>query len=268
MSEELYSLRMRSNAAGRHLSGAERLVTRAQINAVSLDLLRRAFEHSRGSADELRLAVDLIPMELLRSVALPDISTWLVDDVPSGRQAAEDVLVEAGVKRHAAHQAIAVLAAGAAPDGSSMRGAMLFDVRNGQRLEADQSRGVRVSRMDLAAELRTPLQQQLAPFGLDNSHVREALVLAAKVIAAPGVVAELCWSDDPDYSAGYVASPVLGYVRFPLLKPPGDIRGGRVFFIDPDQVDQSELVDYLELTPVLATTLGLCAAPRPWSDRA
>lgn len=268
MSDEIYSLRMRSSAGGEHLSGAERLVDRSQLEMVSLELLRRGLVHSRGQAEELRLAVDLIPADSLCEVTLPELSTWLVPDVATGRQAAVEVLVAAGVDRYASQQAIESLAAGASPSGSSMRGAMLINARTGQRLESDPFRGVRVSRMDLADDQRTPLQEQLVPLGLDNSHVQEALVLAAKVIAAPGIVAELCWSDDPDYTAGYVAAPALGYIRFPLLKNAGDTRGGRAFFVDLDKVELSELITYLEQTPVLATRLGLCNPPRLWSERA
>ena len=35
--------------------------------------------------------------------------------------------------------------------------------------------------------------------------MREALVLASKVQSAEGIVGELCWSDDPDDTIGYVA---------------------------------------------------------------
>ena len=46
---------------------------------------------------------------------------------------------------------------------------------------------------------------------------REALALATKVIWS-GVVAELCWSDEPEYVAGYVATARHGSVRFPNFK--------------------------------------------------
>ena len=38
-----------------------------------------------------------------------------------------------------------------------------------------------------------------------------------------GVVAELCWSDDPDYTTGYVAGKNIGYVRIkPIYKQSKD----------------------------------------------
>jgi len=92
--------------------------------------------------------------------------------------------------------------------------------------------------------------------------VREALVLAAKVLSAPGIVAELCWSDDPDYTAGYVASPVHGYVRFPHLKPPGDERGGRAFFFRSEEMDIERVIDYLEHAAFLVDEIGSLPADR------
>jgi 6-carboxyhexanoate--CoA ligase len=101
--------------------------------------------------------------------------------------------------------------------------------------------------MDAATQLN--ITGLLAKKGLANDHVREAMILATKVAAAQGMVAELCWSDDPEYTAGYVASG-KGYFRFPHLKEYGNPVGGRVFFVDP-AVDIEALTDYLEKQPVL-----------------
>jgi 6-carboxyhexanoate--CoA ligase len=136
-----------------------------------------------------------------------------------------------------------------------MRGAMLVDAVSGERLEPDRVRGVRVSRMDLTAAAERELRERLRKAGLDNPHVREALVLAAKVLGTPGMIAELCWSDDPDYTAGYVCSAERGYVRFPHLKPQGDPLGGRVFFLCPG-LDPQALIDYLERSALLFDEVG------------
>jgi 6-carboxyhexanoate--CoA ligase len=72
------------------------------------------------------------------------------------------------------------------------------------------------------------------------------------------MVAELCWSDDPDYTAGYVASLKTGYVRFPFLKERGDERGGRAFFVDKDSVNIASLIEYLQAAAVLIVDTGVC----------
>ena len=56
---------------------------------------------------------------------------------------------------------------------------------------------------------------------LMNVHMREALVLATKVQSCPGIVGELCWSDDPDYTVGYVACNGI-YHRIPNMKEMGE----------------------------------------------
>lgn len=266
MSAPLYSIRMHSSYHGSHLSGAERLVPAADLETVAGQLLRRALEHSRGSADSIRLSVDALAANSVRYATLPNLATIRVSDFQQGREAAAFLLQQSGVSPQAVTIALETLAAGAAPDGSSMRGAMLLDAASGVRLEADPFRGVRVSRMDLSQEAALRLQQQLLRFGLNNPHVREALVLAGKVLATPGIVAELCWSDDPDYTAGYVASPALGYRRMTQLKPLGEERGGRVFFVRGDHLDLAQLQWELEQAVLLFTEIGTIAGEIPWEE--
>jgi 6-carboxyhexanoate--CoA ligase len=64
------------------------------------------------------------------------------------------------------------------------------------------------------------------------------------------VLAELCISDDPNYTTGYVASRRFGYVRIPCIKRKGSPCGGRVFFIQ-EEADVKKIVEYLERTPVV-----------------
>jgi 6-carboxyhexanoate--CoA ligase len=136
---------------------------------------------------------------------------------------------------------------------------MIMDAETGERLEPDQERGVRASRFDWTEDARVPADQVLSDSGLTHFRIREALALATKVVHAPGVVAELCWSDDPDYTAGYVASIKTGYVRFPFLKQEGDDRGGRAIFINRNALDLTALLHYLQAEAVLINTVGKCS---------
>ena len=136
-------------------------------------------------------------------------------------------------------------------DTYAMRGAMLLDANTLERLEPDRARGVRATRMDAA-------EPAAADAGAKN-HFREALVLASKVQAAPGIVAEICVSDDPDYVTGYVASKSLGYRRITTIKEKGDPSGGRIFLfrgprsLVPDCIrflqEQTVLVEGVPWTP-------------------
>ncbi len=262
----LFSIRMQASLNGQHLSGAEHLSTADDLEGLAAGMVKRALGHSRGRAEKIQLTIEEVATGQIDYVALPDLHTYLVDDYHLGRRAAAVILRKSGVSPLAIDGAMVTMASGAAPNGRSMRGAMLIDAKSGNRLEPDQARGIRVSRMDLTEKARQELTLGLQALGLDNAHVREALVLAAKVLNTPGIVAELCWSDDPGYTAGYVASAQQGYVRFPHLKPLGDERGGRAFFFASGEHQLPELIDYLQTKPMLFDRIGQLHRAQPWVE--
>ena len=73
--------------------------------------------------------------------------------------------------------------------------------------------------------------------------------IKSRLKSADGIVGELCWSDDPDYTVGYVACNGV-YHRLPNMKEFGSDIGGRVFFVRSD-IDSESVIEYLERTPVL-----------------
>jgi 6-carboxyhexanoate--CoA ligase len=264
METSLYSVRMRASSAGRHLTGAERIVPGAVVSDVTADLTRRAMCCPQGRADHVNCSIEQIDPATVCYAVLPVLSTVIVKDWSEGRRAAHRLLVRAGVQADVAAAAITLLAKGAGPDGAVMRGAVLMDAANGARLELNPARGVRVSRMDLVPEFRPVMERRLAEVGLAHHRVLEALILSGKVLGAPGVIAELCWSDAPDYTTGYVADPQFGYQRITALKPVGDWRGGRIFFINRADCSPAGLIDYLERKPVLFKGAGAISPPRNW----
>lgn len=128
------------------------------------------------------------------------------------------------------------------------RGAAVVDAETGERLDGLGMRGVRCSCMD--CEDTCAYEAQMGAKGLGGEHPREALILASKVAAAPGTVAELCWSDDPFYVTGYVGSPKFGYGRITVMKEKGDPIGGRVFFVKHG-MDMDRYVEYMQHQTVL-----------------
>ena len=141
-----------------------------------------------------------------------------------------------------------------------MRGAMIMDAVTGERLEPDRERGIRASHFDWSDEASRAADGALARLGLTHFRTKEALALATKVAHGPGVVAELCWSDDPDYTAGYVASLAFGYIRFPVLKQRGALTGGRALFFDRGRGSVEALQIYLEQVPVVISSCGSCTS--------
>ncbi len=246
----LYSIKMRSaqggphEKGGRHISGAERILSEEKIEQTLVAMLHRAQEHQRGAADFVSLKVEIVkPSDICYSPLLPFSSCQAVS-AAEGRQTAVKELVRAGVSVKAAAAGIYQIK----NLRDSMRGAMLLDAQSGERVDGLGERGVRVSKMDCADP--EAYEAILLKQGLSGDHVREALVLASKVTGAQGIVAELCWSDDPDYVTGYVASGLFGYRRIPIMKAQGDPIGGRVFFTEPG-TDLQQLIVYLQEQVVL-----------------
>ena len=234
--------RARPGASGgqrpEHISGAERIATGEAVPALAAELARRALAHAKGQPDNIHISIEALDEEtLLRIPALP-ARALPCPDAAAGLRLAAELLREAGVARP---EAVIELLLHAPP----LRGAMLVDADTLERLEPDRERGVRATRMDMAdgAALRP------APDG--KQHYREAAVLAAKVCAAPSIIAELCISDDPDYVTGYVAAPGLGYVRIQRLKEDSSPRGGRVFLYRGPREAVADTVAFLERRPVL-----------------
>lgn len=266
--EDIYSVRMRSAQGGdhvlggRHISGAERLVPRGEIAETAAAMVKRAQGHERGEADFINIVVEKIDKKMIMYQSALPVTTVHTENYREGRCLACRLLCRIGLEPAAAEQAVKLLA----EPGQQMRGAMVIDIRTGLRIDEKAQRGIRVSRMDAAYHARDEFARRLAQAGLPAEHTREALILATKVCAAPGMEAELCWSDDPGYTAGYVASKKYGYIRFPHLKPQGLAQGGRAFFFNPQAGDYAELVRYLEKQPVFIEPVQRVTPPQSWEE--
>lgn len=243
---KLYSVRMRASDAGRHISGAEGIFAAESVLNVARKYTNRAMRHERGAPDNITITIEALTdePELIRT--LP-VCTMENESEAASNELVCRLLASAGVAGVAAANALALLRGG-----DAMRGASLMDMA-GQRLEPDRARGVRVSRVGVTDAARRRLMRALRDFGIGSETVIEALVLAAKVNYHPQIIAELCISDDPGYTTGYVASS-LGYLRIPDIKAAGSSSGGRVFFINGGGVE--ELVGYLERKPVIVSKAG------------
>ncbi|MBP2635320.1 MAG: bioW [Firmicutes bacterium] len=245
----LCSVRMRAaqggshENGGKHISGAERLVSKEQLQVVTAAMISRAMSHSRGQADFINITVETVPVKNIEEIFCLPIVTSKASGITAGREAAKEELIRAGVTPAAVHAGFEALTGLRA----SMRGAMVVDARTGKRLDDRGERGIRVSRMDMLDEASYVgwLRQQ----GYGNTHIREAVILASKVLASPGAVAELCWSDDPEYVAGYVATK-NAYTRFAQLKCQGSPIGGRIIFVK-ENTDLEQLMTYLQYRAVL-----------------
>lgn len=250
-----FSVKMRSakggphEKGGRHISGAERILEESDVEKGVVAMLRRARNHQRGKADFISIKIEEIKEDDVIFKPLIAVHSCIAKNVAQGHAIAKEKLQGVGVSALAIERGFGALLALK----DSIRGAMLFDAFTGERLDTFGKRGVRVTKMDCADAAE--YEEKLAKVGLTGEHVREALVLASKVASAPGMVAELCWSDDPDYVTGYVASAIGGYTRIPIMKEMGSSVGGRIFFVKHG-CDTNVLSEYLQEQLVLITFGG------------
>jgi 6-carboxyhexanoate--CoA ligase len=245
---DYYSLKMRASQQigegdqkrEQHISGAERIVSREAVEAVCSAMARRALTHSKGDPDFINIKIEKVcekDIQILKALPVTrvDVNSW-----QQGLDKAFELIDEAAELKDFRKKLPELLR-----ETFPMRGAMLYDIATGERLEPDHERGVRATYMDALRSSDVDSQK---------NHFNEAIVLATKVANAPGMVAELCISDDPEYVTGYVASKELGYVRIMKMKEMGDENGGRIFLFDSRKAKAEECIEYLQKKKVLVNT--------------
>ncbi len=237
------SVRMRASLKGKHVSGAERIVKDKELEETLSQLVKRPSDY-----DQMVITIEKV-RKLRRVEESLKLSSFNFNSVSEARQFALRKLKESGVPESVALKGLNLISRGANPRGGIMRGAVLMDIETGNRLEKDSERGVRTVRIDW--ENRREILEILRKRGL-TERTADALALATKNIIC-GVVAELCWSDDPQYLTGYVASRTLGYVRITPLKEKGDPLGGRIYFVRREKL--LEIVKCLEEEAILLKRL-------------
>ena len=236
----LYSLKMRASQSNegksQHISGAERILDETELNTNIEALINRALHHSKGQPDFINLKIEAINEEEIEYVDALPIKTIEANSAEEGQQFILDCLSKIGITNAAEIMKLF-------SQTYNMRGAMLLDADTLDRLEPDPERGIRATYMDAANDSNSIKDTK--------NHFREALVLASKVVNAPGIIAEICMSDDPNYVTGYVAAPSIGYVRITKLKNLGCPDGGRIFLYRGDHKDAAKCINYLENKKVL-----------------
>lgn len=247
----LYSIKMRAaqgathEQGGRHISGAERLCSDGELEQLVQKMLQRAREHERGRADFINIKISTVdPDSFITAPALVPTTLSKYSDIADTRHAAKQRLIAAGVSE----QAICTAFERLTNLTGSLRGALLVYAHSGQVVaESDNSRGIRVSNMD--ARDKVSYLNWLNQKNIQGIHAQEAIILASKVASCPDVIAELCWSDDPDYTTGYVADQTH-YYRLAPFKPLGCDIGGRVFFVK-ETANLQTVINYLQNQTVL-----------------
>lgn len=221
MKNELYNIKMRDSKGGRHenggkhISGAERIITQDKLFDTIKKLVTRAQVHSKGRADFINISIKEVKKESIAYLTSLPVTTIKVSDYIDGRKGLLHFLKIIGIESNKSKKILHML-----ENFPSIRGAILLDIHTLHRLEPDLNRGVRATSMDWGQDVLPILNKTLDKEGINNFHAKEALALATKIANTPGIIGELCWSDDPNYTAGYIASKKIGYIRNVSTKSP------------------------------------------------
>lgn len=243
---DLYSIKMRANRNNNgipeHISGAEKIVYEQEIEYYTSQIVNRALNHSKGKVENINIKVELLQKNKIKYLKALPVTTIISDTVENGWNSILEILSKLGISN--GKDILNMLS-----QTYSMRGAMLLNVNNLERLEPDFARGIRATYMDYA---HSPNEKfSCIKSDSENIHFNEALVLATKVVSHPDIIAEICFSDDPNYIKGYIASKKFGYVRVTKLKEYGSPNGGRIFLYNGSNEDVNECINYIEKQPVL-----------------
>ncbi|OEH94465.1 6-carboxyhexanoate--CoA ligase [Bacillus solimangrovi] len=227
---------------GKHISGGELLATELEIQEYLNNLFNKAYTHSRGKPDFINLAIERVQQPITVLNPLP-VTTLEVQSPIKGRELSYSLLQNCGVSKMAIHNAINTL-----DKNIHVSGALIVDYKTGERLDG-KSEGVRVSRIGWDQE---SYKEWIKGTSYSINHpIKDALTLTTKVNAHPSTVAEICWSDDPEITVGYVANSQHGYQRISPMKDVGDSKGGRLFFVNLNSNDIDSYISYLQCEPVL-----------------
>ncbi|MBN2653720.1 MAG: 6-carboxyhexanoate--CoA ligase [Nitrospirae bacterium] len=227
-----------------HISGAETICTKQKLSIMAQQYIERALTHSRGLPDEIVVSVEEITEKPLNAYLLK-ASTIQCSSPAEARRIIAELLIDTDISGQAVASGFKIL-----DSKKRMRGASLILSNSAARVEPDRSRGVRVSRFGLSKNAFVEITKINRIKRSQFTTVAEAISLASKTAAHPDILAEVCISDDPDYTTGYIASSRLGYIRIPNIKSAGDMRGGRVIYLRQDSKPE-DVIKYLEKMPVI-----------------
>ncbi|MHB1927192.1 MAG: 6-carboxyhexanoate--CoA ligase [Leptospirillum sp.] len=252
----LYSVRMRAFINDHHLSGGEDLVSRNALGERVLALLEQGLTSSKNSeslAPSLNIRIEPVPeTDIVPSVLLP------VYCLESGSH--EETLsffrlvLDAGFPRMSVPGKMLFGHFLDILGGSDQKlSGATFILPSGKKITPEQT-GVRVSHFGIVPHLRQILLKEAAihPAGAGRRFI-EALQIASKIMSHPVPEIEVCVSDNPEYTTGYIALKGFGYIRLPHIKPEGQSWGGRLIGLSSEIPTslQSELSVYLSRVPVL-----------------
>lgn len=218
----MYSIKMRSSQQNEHISGAETICCKAEINDILLSFFKKGFNHENGEVDFLNLKVEKVtsPLTAIQSLPIYDNNNNIYD-----------LALQVNLSQDVLQKAWSYI-----EDNNNYSGAIILSANNGQRLDDTELRGIRVTNFMFDSQHNY------------NDRVQDAIAIASCINRFTGVIAELCVSDDLNYTTGYFATTSSGYHRIKNIKQTGSRHGGRVIFVD-DTLNLDAYRNFLETLP-------------------
>ncbi len=256
-----YSVKMRASKQmdGKdiHISGAENIVSEDVLEEISKSLIKRALNHDKGKPESINIKIEKLNDNDITYINPLKVQTIDVKDSVDGLKACNKLLNLLGIDDEKSKYIINLLT-----EIKDMRGAILLDINTLERLEPDKERGIRATFMDL--EYST--FNESIKHSKKSTHFIEALVLASKVLNCPYILGEICYSDDPNYTAGYIASKKFGYVRFTHMKKLGNPFGGRIFLYNSKKENVKSCIDYIQNQKIIVRENIIKNSPITFDD--
>lgn len=249
LTEPYFSIRMRIHKDGRHISGAEDLVSSENFERTIARLASRLplYLNETPSLQQI-LTIDPIPPSNIHQGALLPIRVLESSNIKESQEAVRMIL-ENLLPPSLASRVLTIFEEEIL--GHPPRNGALLVNEEGRILNESATEGVRTTHFGCLPILRKTLEEAAARSLVQPSYrFVDALILSSKVLMAEEILLELCASDDPNYQTGYIASRTTGYIRIPFIKPEGLPRGGRLYILRSEHV-LKDLLAFLRETPVL-----------------
>ncbi|BAM06675.1 6-carboxyhexanoate--CoA ligase [Leptospirillum ferrooxidans] len=272
--ERFFNIRMRASLNGKHCSGGEEILLERNLE----EGISRLFKRGLGSAPHhlkndltISIRVDgVAPEHLQRSQLLPVRQLHSESEETTRSFIRSFLLFSLGKisvdQEKSTQKILDCIDSLLKPTANPLWGAILLSP-SGEKIPVPEE-GVRTTHIGMEWKTKEELEASAESNGISGRRFPEALMLASKVVAQPLIHLELCISDDPTYTTGYIAAKDIAYIRLPHMKKAGMTGGGRIYLLNriPDDDELTALIAGLKETSVLFDKMSPISPPQHLED--
>ena len=272
--ERFFNIRMRASWNGKHCSGGEEILPERDLEEGVSRLFRRGLgssPHHLKNDLSISIRVDgVAPEDLQRSQLLPVRQLHSESEETTRSFIRSFLLLSLGKisvdHKKSTQKILDYIDSFLKPGTNPLWGAMILSP-SGERIPVPEE-GVRTTHIGIEQQTKEDLASSAESNGISGRRFPEALMLASKVVAQPLIQIELCVSDDPNYTTGYIAAKNIGYIRLPHMKKAGVTGGGRIYILNkiPDDHAMADLITGLRETSVLFERISPISPPQHLED--